>query len=57
MPNYIPPTDVNLLRRRGDGVMVCPDCYRKLRNTNTGYVCDRCKAVYDLKEKGEGCES
>lgn len=51
MPNYIPPTDVNLLRRRGDGVMVCPDCYRKLRNTNTGYVCDRCKAVYDLKEK------
>lgn len=51
MPNHVPPSDEHLARRRGDGVLVCPDCYRRLRETNTGYVCDRCKATYDEKEE------
>lgn len=26
---------------------ICPDCYRKLQQTNTGFMCRRCGHTWD----------
>jgi predicted amidophosphoribosyltransferase len=42
MPNYVPE------------LFPCQHCGRKLRTTNTGYICDRCKLVLDAAITTQG---